>query len=121
MPRGKTDCYSVGGTADYQRMNPIPYSTRSSAMRAFYCCTVCIVVIEAKKVDRLWSTSTQATKVQNVDVGRDHEREAADRRGARTRRCSAREAHQSAQRTGGDRACACALRQRYAGKKEGGS
>src|SRR6201982_1446628 len=25
-------------------------------MRAFYCCTVCIVVIDAEEVDRLWST-----------------------------------------------------------------
>jgi hypothetical protein len=41
------------------------------------------------------------------------------RRGARARRCSAREAHQSAQRIGGDRACARALQQRHAGKKDG--
>jgi len=35
-------------------------------------------VIDAEKVDRLWSTSTQVTKVQNVDVGRDHQGEGAD-------------------------------------------
>src|SRR6516225_1562205 len=31
-------------------------------MRAFYCCTVCIVVIDAEKVDRLWSTSIQSRR-----------------------------------------------------------
>jgi hypothetical protein len=45
-------------------------------------------------------------------------RRGAGRRGARARRCAAREAHWPAQRTGGDRACACALQQRNAGKED---
>jgi hypothetical protein len=28
------------------------------SMRAFYCCTVCIVVIDAEKIDQFWSTYT---------------------------------------------------------------
>src|SRR6516164_5530496 len=57
-------------------------------------------------------------KVQNVDIGRDHQGEAAGQRGARARRCPAREAQQPARRTGGDRACARALQQSHAGKPD---
>jgi len=39
-------------------------------------------------------------------------------RGARARRCPAREAQQPARRTGGDRACARALQQSHAGKPD---
>src|SRR5215471_9282544 len=60
-------------------------------------------------------------KVQDVDTGRDHEGEAADRRGARSRRYGARQAHQRAQRTGSDRTCARALHQGHPGRKDGRS
>src|SRR5499427_6022332 len=46
-------------------------------------------------------------KVQNVDIGRDHQGEAAGQRGALARRCAAREAQQPARRTGGDRPSVC--------------
>ena len=57
-------------------------------------------------------------KVQNVDIGRDHQGEAAGQRGARARRCPARVAQQPARRTGGDRACARALQQSHAGEPD---
>jgi hypothetical protein len=78
---------------------------------------MCIVVIDAEKIDQSWSTYTSVSKVQNVDIGRDHQGEAAGQRSTRTRQCAARGAHRPAQRTGGDRACARAVQQRHSGKK----
>src|SRR6516164_6294084 len=61
-----------------------------------------------------------ATFVEGTDVyvGRDHQGEAAGRRGARARRCTAREARQPAQGTGSHRASARALRPPPARKKD---
>src|ERR1700737_1512087 len=59
------------------------------------------------------------SKVKNGDVGRNLQGETAGQRGARARRRSAREARRPARRIGGDRACAGALQQRPAGKKDG--
>src|SRR5260370_20330511 len=55
-----------------------------------------------RKIDQSWSTYTLFSKVQNVDIGRDHQREAAGQRDAGARRCAAREADRPAQRAGGD-------------------
>src|SRR5215831_12299398 len=74
-------------------------------MRAFYCCTVCILVIDAEKVDRCGQPILYL-EGQNGGIGRDHQGEAATRRGAYTRRCSTREACEPAQWTGSGRACA---------------
>src|SRR5215469_17180137 len=87
---------------------------------AIYHCTVCIVVLDAEKIDHMINLYS-VSKVQNVDIGRDRQGEAADRRGARTRRCAARQARQPAQRTGGDRACARALHQGHPDSKDGRS
>jgi hypothetical protein len=40
--------------------------------RAFRHCTVRIVVIDAQKIDRSWSTFHSVSKAKNVDVRRDH-------------------------------------------------
>src|SRR5262249_49741219 len=89
------------------------------SMRAFYCCLVCIVVIDTEK-KRLIEPDRPILCFEGLNgyIRRDHQREAAGRRSARARRCAARRAHQPAQRTGGDRASARALRQGHTGKKD---
>src|SRR4029077_14059601 len=67
----------------------------------------------------IWVNQYSAAEVQNVDIGRDYQGEAADQRSACARRHATREARESAQRTGGDRACARALQQGHAAKTDG--
>src|ERR1700730_15805549 len=59
------------------------------------------------------------SKVKNGNIGRDLQGETAGQRGARARRRSAREARRPARPIAGDRACAGALQQGPAGKKDG--
>ena len=70
------------------------------------------------RLDRLWSTSIQVTKVVNVDIGREITKE-KERIGEALARVDAQRErlNQSAQRTGGDRAGAGALQQRHADNK----
>src|SRR5262249_33160372 len=100
--RRRAQCSCVG--------RAVAAGARSKQIRAFCYCTVCFVMIDAQKIDQFWSTST-LSKVANVDIGRDHQGEAAARRGAGACRRTAREADEPAQRTGGNRACARALHQ----------
>ena len=64
------------------------------------------------RLDRLWSTSIQVTKVVNVDIGREITKE-KERIGEALARVDAQRErlNQSAQRTGGDRTGAGALHQ----------
>src|SRR5262249_26980624 len=77
-----------------------------------------MAMLEAEQIDRLWSTSTPSQKVWNVDFGRDHQGEAADRRGACARRDTTRETLRPAERAGGYRASAAALQLKRASKED---
>ena len=95
-----------GGRASEEILRPVVRS-RSSAGRS------------GEALGPYSRSSSQAIMQALGNIGRNLQGETAGQRGARAGRRAAREARRPARRTGGDRACAGALQQRRAGKKDG--
>ena len=112
---GRAGVSETNQTEGVERYPLLDTKSLIQSIRAFYCCIPCIVVIDAEKVDRSWSTLLCLEGKECRYWTRSPKRSSGS--GARARRCTTRETHRPAQRTGSDRTCARALQQGHAGKK----